>query len=73
MALTIIEGMTSEKGFETLTARVPLAEMNRYSTSLSSLTGGRATYTMKFAGYEQVPAEVQDKLLKAYSDTDKEE
>ena len=69
----IIEGMTSEKGFETLTARVPLAEMNRYSTSLSSLTGGRATYTMKFAGYEQVPAEVQDKLLKAYSDTDKEE
>lgn len=69
----IIEGMTSEKGFETLTARVPLAEMNRYSTSLSSLTGGRATYTMRFAGYEQVPAEVQDKLLKAYSDTDKDE
>lgn len=69
----VIEGMTSEKGFETLTARVPLAEMNRYSTTLSSLTGGRATYTMKFAGYEQVPAEVQDKLLKAYSDTDKDE
>lgn len=69
----IIEGMTSEKGFEILTARVPLAEMTRYSTSLSSLTGGRATYTMKFAGYEQVPAEVQDKLLKAYSDTDKDE
>lgn len=69
----IIEGMTSEKGFETLTARVPLAEMSRYSTSLSSLTGGRATYTMKFVGYEQVPVEVQDKLLKAYSDTDKDE
>ncbi|WP_417153921.1 elongation factor G [Rikenella microfusus] len=69
----IIEGMTSEKGFEILTARVPLAEMTRYSTSLSSLTGGRATYTMKFAGYEQVPAEVQDKLLKAYSDMDKDE
>lgn len=69
----IIEGMTSEKGFEILTARVPLAEMARYSTSLSSLTGGRATYTMKLAGYEQVPAEVQDKLLKAYSDTDKDE
>lgn len=69
----IIEGMTSEKGFEILTARVPLAEMTRYSTSLSSLTGGRATYTMKLAGYEQVPAEVQDKLLKAYSDTDKDE
>ncbi|MCH5305461.1 MAG: elongation factor G [Rikenella sp.] len=64
----MIEGMTSEKGFETLKARVPLAEMNRYSTSLSSLTGGRATYTMKFAGYEQVPAEVQEKLLKAYAE-----
>ena len=63
----VIEGMTSEKGFETLTARVPLAEMNRYSTSLSSLTAGRATYTMTFDGYEQVPAEVQDKLLKAYA------
>ncbi|HIW10691.1 MAG TPA: elongation factor G [Candidatus Rikenella faecigallinarum] len=69
----MIEGMTSEKGFEILTARVPLAEMNRYSTSLSSLTGGRATYTMKFVGYEQVPSDVQDKLLKAYSDTDKDE
>ena len=63
----VIEGMTSEKGFETLTARVPLAEMNHYSTSLSSLTAGRATYTMTFDGYEQVPAEVQDKLLKAYA------
>lgn len=69
----IIEGMTSEKGFETLTARVPLAEMNRYSTSLSSLTGGRATYTMRFVGYESVPSEVQEKLLKAYADTDKDE
>ena len=69
----IIEGMTSEKGFETLTARVPLAEMNRYSTSLSSLTGGRATYTMKISGYEQVPSDVQEKLLKAYADTDKDE
>lgn len=69
----MIEGMTSEKGFEILTARVPLAEMNRYSTSLSSMTGGRATYTMKFSGYEQVPSEVQDKLLKAYADTDKDE
>ena len=69
----MIEGMSSDKGFEKLTARVPLAEMYRYSTTLSSLTNGRATYTMKFATYEQVPAEVQDKLLKAYADTDKDE
>ena len=69
----MIEGMTSDKGFDRLTARVPLAEMYRYSTTLSSLTNGRATYTMKFASYEQVPADVQEKLLKAYSDTDKDE
>ncbi len=69
----MIEGMTSDKGFDRLTARVPLAEMYRYSTTLSSLTNGRATYTMKFASYEQVPSDVQEKLLKAYADTDKDE
>lgn len=69
----MIEGMTSDKGFDRLMARVPLAEMYRYSTTLSSLTNGRATYSMKFASYEQVPADVQEKLLKAYSDTDKDE
>lgn len=69
----MIEGMTSDSGFDRLTAKVPLAEMYRYSTTLSSLTSGRATYSMKFASYEPVPADVQDKLLKAYSDTDKDE
>ena len=69
----LIEGMSSDKGFERLVARVPLAEMYRYSTTLSSLTNGRATYSMKFASYEQVPADVQEKLLKAYADTDKDE
>ncbi len=62
----MIEGMSSDKGFEHLNARVPLAELYRYSTTLSSLTSGRATYTMKFASFEQVPSDVQDKLLKAY-------
>lgn len=69
----MIEGMSSDKGFDRLTARVPLAELYRYSTSLSSLTAGRATYTMKFSSYEQVPADVQEKLLKAYSDSDSDE
>lgn len=68
----IIEGMTSEKGFELLTARVPLAELYRYSTTLSSLSSGRASYSMKFLSYEQVPSDVQDKLLKAYVDSDSE-
>ena len=47
--------------------------MNRYSTALSSITSGRATYTMKFAEYVQVPSDVQEKLLKAYEDQEKDE
>jgi len=54
-------------------ARVPLAEMNRYSTALSSLTSGRASYEMTFAEYAQVPPDVQDKLLKAYEEQSEEE
>jgi elongation factor G len=69
----MIEGMSSDKGIEVLTARVPLSEMYRYSTTLSSLTNGRATYSMKLAAFEQVPSDVQDKLLKAYTDEDKDE
>lgn len=69
----IILGMDSVKGFERLNARVPLAELNKYSTALSSLTSGRATYDMKFSSYEQVPADVQDKLLKAYEEESEEE
>ena len=68
----MIMGMESDKGFDRLNARVPLAELYRYSTSLSSLTSGAATYTMQFASYEQVPADVQEKLLKEYTDTDEE-
>ncbi len=68
----MIAGMESDKGFDRLNATVPLAELYRYSTTLSSLTSGSATYTMKFGSYEQVPADVQDKLLKAYTDTDEE-
>ncbi|MBP3643512.1 MAG: elongation factor G [Alistipes sp.] len=68
----MIMGMDHDKGFDRLQARVPLAELYRYSTTLSSLTSGAATYTMRFECYEQVPADVQDKLLKAYTDTDEE-
>ncbi len=65
-----IMGMSSEKGFEVLKARVPLAELNKYSTTLSSLTSGRATFTMTYADYQQVPADVQDKLLKEYEESE---
>ncbi len=69
----MIMGMHSEKGFEHLTAQVPLKEMSSYSTTLSSLTGGRAGFTMKFNSYQLVPSDVQDKLLKEYSESVKEE
>ena len=62
----IVEGMNSEKGFEKITAKVPLSEMHKYSTSLGSLTGGRATYTMKFFEYQQVPGEIQEQLIKDF-------
>ena len=69
----VVQGMSSEKGFEKITARVPLAEMNRYSTSLSSITGGRAMYSMKFAEYAQVPGDIQTKLIEAFAAEDKDE
>ncbi len=69
----IIEGMSSEKGFEVIKAKVPLKEMNKYSTALSSITGGRAFYTMRFAKYDKVPPEIQDILLKEYEKQQAEE
>ncbi len=69
----IIEGMGTDKGFDTIKARVPLAEMYKYSTTLSSLTSGSATFTMEFADYQPVPGDVQDKLLKAYLEQEKED
>ena len=69
----MIMGMESEKGFEKLKAKVPLKEMSTFSTSLSSNTGGRASFSMKFSGYELVPADVQDKLLKEYEAQEKDD
>jgi elongation factor G len=69
----VIMGMESEGNYQKIKAKVPLAEMNRYSTSLSSITSGRATYGLKFAEYQQVPADVQTALLKAYEEQEGEE
>ncbi|MDR0686885.1 MAG: elongation factor G, partial [Dysgonamonadaceae bacterium] len=71
----MIMGMTTEKGYEKLMAKAPLKEMSSYSTSLSSITGGRASFTMKFSSYELVPSDVQERLLKDYAaqrDSEKE-
>lgn len=69
----IIMGMASENGFEKISAKVPLKEMASYSTALSSITGGRSSFTMKFASYELVPSDVQEKLLKEYAEKNSDE
>jgi len=69
----MIMGMGSEKGLEKITAKVPLKEMNKYTTSLSSITGGRGVFSLKFDDYEKVPADVQEELLKAYEAEQDEE
>ena len=69
----MIMGMSSEKGYEKLAAKVPLKEMSNYSTALSSLTGGRASFIMKFASYELVPTDVQAKLIKEFEEQEKED
>lgn len=69
----IVMGMDSEGMNTIIKAKVPLAEMYRYSTSLSSITSGRAVFSMRFAEYEAVPTDVQTKLLKTYEEQTKDE
>lgn len=68
----MITGMHSENGYEKLTCKAPLKEMSSYSTALSSLTGGRASFITKFASYELVPGDVQQKLIAEYKGGDDE-
>jgi elongation factor G len=60
----LIMGMDSKDGYQVINAKVPLAEMHRYSTTLRSLTQGRAYFRSSFAEYTTVPGEVQQKLMK---------
>ena len=59
----LIMGMDSEAGYQKLQAKIPLKELANYSISLSSLTGGRASFTTKFASYELVPTDIQTRLI----------
>ena len=62
----MIMGMDSEAGYQKLQARIPLKELANYSISLSSITGGRATFSTKFSSYELVPTDVQAQLIKEH-------
>jgi elongation factor G len=58
-----IQGMTQSAGAQVITAQVPLAEMFGYSTDLRSKTQGRATYTMQFGHYAQVPNNIAETIV----------
>ena len=62
----IIMGMDSEAGYQKLNAKIPLKELANYSISLSSLTGGRASFTTSFSSYELVPNDIQQALIKQH-------
>jgi elongation factor G len=69
----VIEGMDAEGHFTKISARVPLAEMQDYSSSLRSITQGRAKFKLEFAEYSSAPFEIQRKLIDEYNKTAKEE
>ena len=62
----LIMGMDSEAGYQKLQAKIPLKELSNYSISLSRITGGRASFTTKFASYELVPNDLQQQLIAAH-------
>ena len=69
----LIMGMSSEKGYQKLQAKVPLKEMSNYATVLSSITGGRASFIMKFASYEPAPADIQNELIHSFMESEEDE
>ncbi len=58
-----VQGMDTDKGRSVVTAQVPLAEMQRYTTDLRSITGGRGVFTMEFSHYEVVPSHLQQDII----------
>ena len=67
-----IQGMDNEKGHSVVTALVPLAEMQRYTTDLRSMTGGRGVFTMEFDHYEMVPAHIAQDVINAHQKENQE-
>ena len=69
----MIMGMDSEAGYQKLQAKIPLKELSNYCIALSSLTGGRASFTTKFSSYELVPNDIQQQLIKEHEEEDEED
>jgi elongation factor G len=58
-----VQGMDTERGRSIVTAQVPLAEMQRYTTDLRSITGGRGVFEMDFSHYEVVPTHIAQEVI----------
>jgi elongation factor G len=69
----IVEGMDNEGHFQKVVSRVPLSEMEGFSSSLRSITQGRAKFRSSFLEYAAMPFELQRKLIDEYAKHDKEE
>ena len=69
----LIMGMDSEAGYQKLQAKIPLKELSNYSIALSSITGGRASFTTKFASYELVPNDIQQQLIQEHEAEESED
>ena len=66
----IILGMDSVGTYQIIKAKTPLAELDKYSTSLRSITQGRGSYSGKFTEYAPVPSDIQKKLGEEYKKTE---
>lgn len=67
-----VQGMDTVRGKSTINANVPLAEMQRYTTDLRSMTGGRGVFAMEFDTYQTVPSHLAEEIIQA-SQKEKEE
>ena len=65
---SLIMGIDAKGNYQVINAKTPLAEMDKYTTALRSITQGRASFTSKFAEYQPVPADIQKALIAGYSD-----
>jgi elongation factor G len=68
-----VQGMDTQKGRSVVTATVPLAEVQRYTTDLRSMTGGRGVFTLEFSHYEQVPTHLMQEIVDAAAREKEEE
>ncbi|MGE5521209.1 MAG: elongation factor G [Candidatus Dadabacteria bacterium] len=65
----LVEGMDTEGNFQKIIAKVPISEMYGFSSSLRSITQGRAKFSMKFDSYQPMSYELQKKIAEEYSKT----